>query len=833
MFFERMGNFLRLQNTSGIKTKDDHSIVDKLKMTDEQSQLFLDDFGTKILPDWHTRGEVSRLALRPLLELVELYFKEKNTPAFQSKFSQELLAWASSLPEYAIDPSNATDDVHCLFGQAIQVGKKPIYLMEILLDCLERHSFDLDEKIKGIARWLCDYDASFIANVPELTEIYAELKAGPAFNIEVMRKCLTLLPVSCPRVKVGIHELLIESKSKVNVDFRTVQVLSEIYRLRWLQLLENKMPDYLALQSSDNAPWIRLAQLVCGAGWFDFLRENVKHKGNLAHFKENYYRFLMPTMQCDTDPVQLNGIANHALSHLILSHNSRYLILLDTSLAQFKISRKFYNWNTRQPRPLTDIEIKRMQFSHFKTYIPCAIETTSAEDLPILKNTIIGIKALVEGSFYTKGLVDNYEDAQMVMAGKALHLFYNFLKQLPADERERLLKQRIILGKKNKTVDEIFDHVDNDGEDRCIAGCAELLTQLLLDYDPNEHLSKELEERVVHYKMRENSRKKVYRDYDRVDANEAKRRLLILAVSLMSENFQYFLSGDPMSLWDSSNPLAGTTKSIFKLIRPMIKNNNFQHARHVYATIIESLAKPALKNSESSWFAWFRPNSVRHRWLQSVADESIFKQRHLWFEPEVLLLRLSPKAQMNLPISPSLEKFLDEIIYTYAQKQSIVLKKVRVNILFSKFLNSIDAMDQTELLALIKPQNFQGDDHTDDYKPIFINYLIRRLALVGAASAQWRMSSFFGQRPLSDKARVKNLASALEADIFSLKTKENYDLSNIIQKMAQFVCEPHEKSGMIDYVRAMTSAIEPVRAEGSKSPLPLLCSEFFSIIPNV
>lgn len=833
MFFERMGNLLRLQNTSGIKTKHDAFIVDKFKMTDEQSQLFLDDFSTKILPDWHTRGEVMRLALRPLLELVELYFKEKNTPAFQSKFTQELLAWASYLPECAIDPSNASDDVCCLFGQVIRVGTKSKYLIEILLDCLQGHSFDLDEKIAGIARWLCDYDASLIVNVQELAEIYAELKVGPAFNIEIMRNCLTLLPVSCPRVKDGIHELLIESQTKVNVDFRTVQVLSEIYRLRWLQLLENEMPDYLALQGCDNAPWIRLAQLVCGAGWFDFLEAHVKHKGNLVHFKENYYRFLMPTIQCDTDPVQLNGIASHALSHLILSHNSRYLILLDTSLAQFKQSGKFYNWNTRQPRPLTDIEIKRMQLSHFKRYIPCAMETTGAEDLPISKNTIIGIRALVQGSFYAKGLVDNYEDAQMLAAGRAFHLFYNFLKQLPADERERLLKQRIILGKKNKTVDEIFDHVDNDGEDRCIAGCAEILTQLLLDYDPNEHLGPELEERVVHYKMRENSRKKVYRDYDGVDANEAKRRLLILAVSLMSENFQYLVSGDVMSLWDTSNSLAGTVKSIFKLIKPMIKNNDFQHARHVYATIIESLAKPALSSTESSWFSWLRPNSVRHAWLQSVADESIFKQQHLWFKPELLLLRLSSRAQMNLPIAPSLQKFLDEIIYTYAQDKSIVLKETRVNILFSKLLNSVDTVDRNELLALMKPQHFRGDEHKDDYKLIFINYLIRRLALAGAASAQWSMS-FFGQRRLScDKSRVKNLVSALEADIFSLKTRDAYDLSNIIQKMAQFVCEPHEKSGMIDYLQAMTSAIEPFRAEGSKSPLPPSCSEFFSIIPSV
>ncbi len=863
MILERVKNFFKLQNASGIKTDHQDCILDSSQMTHEQCQLFLDTLKNKVVPHWHQRGTIQRLALRPLLELIDLYFKEKNTEDLPRKFSQELLEWAKILPDCTLYPVDSSDDVHCIYGQVIQVNKHPMYLIEIILDCLQTHSTDLDDKLKGIARWLCCHDASFIGEALALQELYAELKVGPAFNIECLRECLTVLPVTGSRIAEGIQTLLSNS---VKIDSWTMNVLHEIYRIRWVEFLEherlaneqadhldfqqggnapyqlaNELP-YLGSQQGDNAPWIRLAQLVCGAGWFKHLTESGKiaekdkKTGDEthinAHFKENYYRFLMPTIKCDTEPVHLNCIASHALSHLILSHNGRYLILLDTSLEQFNKTKKFYNWNTRQPRPLTETEIKRMQFSQFKAYIPKALETTRAEDMPISKNTIIGLKALVEGSFYLKGLVGQYAEAQMYMAGKALHLFYNFLKQLPSNERTRLLNQRIILGEKNKTVDEIFDQVDNDGEDRCIAGCAELLTQLVLDYDPYERLSPELEKRVLRYNMRENSRKKVYREYDGIDAVEAKRRILILAVSIMSHPFQYSLSGDYMSLWDCSNILVGAIKSIFKLIRPMIKHDDFKHARHVYATIIESLAKPAVLQRDQSWFPWFNDKAVRQRWLQSVADESLFKQPNSWFKPEFLLARLSVKAHQNLPVSPLLIKFLDEFVATYAQNQSTVLKEVRVNIKFAELLYFQEGPVRKQLLEYLKPYPSPSEQNKDELKGLFLNYLVARLSSLGVTSRSWDLG-FFGQSTSHDKLRLKGLTEFLKSQIFALNTMDIDALKNRIKDMTLPAYDSSVKLSMQDYLQDMLSAIDPVYADGSKSPLPVLCSEFFSILPSI
>ena len=827
MLFERICNFYKLQNAIGVKSDNDVTLIDNLRQSDTQCQLMLDALQTSIFPLWHTRGEVPRLSLRPLLELVELYFSVENDHKSFSTFSQEVLDWAKSLPECVIHSSHALDDIYCLYGQMIQVKEKSVYLIEILLDCLEPHTVEHDDKIKGIAHWLVDYDASFIANVPELIDIYSQMKVGPAFTIEELGVAVQALPVSNSRVRDGINVLVrylpLTDKFDSSKVKGIVKVLHEIFRLRCLQQSETGEVGYLGDQQGDNRPWIRLAQLVCGAGWLEHLRDNMEDKGNLTHFKENYYRLLIPSIKCDTDPVQLNGIANYALSHLILSHSGRYLILLDTSVAQFHVSEKFYNWNTRQPRPLTDVEIERMQFSDLKAYIPQALYTTKTEDLSISKHTIIGLKALVEGSFYIKGLyLEDYPDAEKELAGRALHLFYNFLKQLPADERERLLKQRIILDKKNKTVDEIFDHVDNDGEDRCIAGCAEILTQLLLDYNPHERLIPELEARVKHYKMREHSRKKVYRDYDAIDASEAKRRILILAVSLLSQRFPYQISRDTISLWDCSNTLAGVGKNIFKLIKPMIKSNNFEHARHVYATIIESLAKPAVVNQGKSWFFFRQP------WLESVANESLFKQPSGWFEPKFLFTILSPIVQLNLPISALLQEFLDQVIYTYVQTESELLKEVRVNIIFSKLLNSQEANVGEELLKLIKSSRPQENEYQE---PNFREYVIRRLALVGATSLQWSMG-FFGQRTVCDKQRLTELTLVLENRTSSLLIGKLNDFKHIVETMTHLVCNPDEKSSMMHYLEAMTNGTVASYSDGSKSPLPLLYSEFFSIGPG-
>lgn len=809
MFYNRMINLYKLLSESGVAIQGPIDLTEKIAAEtslsldlvhdgDKKYELMFKTLIADVITESHQRGVLPRPALRPLLELIELYFNDKMKVQLTYKFSDVLLNWAGSLSDRMID---SRDNVLCLYGQVLQTHQGPTYLVEILIDCLDDYSSEIDANIAHIARWLCTYDASFIVNCQALYDTYASLKVGPAFALDSMRSYLRVLPVANPRVKEGIELFLKLSQAKVQIDTDIMRGLAEIYRLRWLHLIDDSELNYLGNQQGDNAPWIRLAQLVCGAGWLVYLFDPIKNKGNPRHFNENYYRFLMPTIMCDTDPIQLNGIANYALSHLILSHSGRYLILLDTSVSQFISYQKFYNWNTRQPKPFTDLEIARMSFSRFKGHVSKANKTSQAEDIPISKQTLQAVRKLVMGSFYNKGLHDDYDESQMVAAGIAYHHFYSFLKQLPLDERRRLLNQRVRLGKQNMTVDDILYNVEHDG---CIAGSGELLTKLLLDYNPYEKLGRELEERLAHNQARLSSELKVYSDYNGIDTGEAKRRILILATSIMSQRFDYSLTAETMLLWDCSNSIAGPIKNIFKLIKPMIEADNFRNARHVYAMIIESIAKPALISLDESWYSWLDSNLISRQWLRSLVDETLFKEPNRWFHPNSLLATLSANVRKDAPVAERLELFLDELVYTYLQPQSDLLKELRVNILFAKLLYSSDPLDQQHVLEYLKPGIPRLETHPDHYIGVFLSYVIYRLGLLANKTGYWR-DFFFSQPSFSD---LKPLINSLKDNISSLNSDQVSKIKTKIDEMGKSISGLEPITNMLAYLLEMFVGID-------------------------
>ena len=758
----------------------------------DKYQVFLNDLKANALPNWCKRGTLPRPLLRPLLECLTLYFNE-DIGSETGKFRRELMAWIASLSEYVTEPISSPDDIYCLLGQVIQVQDKSLYLVELLLDFLENDKTSFNDKMVGLACWLADYDASYIVNSPALQATYATMNVGSSFSISCLCNNLKSLPVTSPTVAAGIADLLlILARPKVTIDREIMEILREIYRLRWVQIQKNSLVGYLGCQQGDNAHWIRLAQLICGAGWLSRLYDKLRHKGNKEHFTQNYYRLLMPTINCDTEPVQLVGIADHAFGHLILSHSGDYLILVDSCVSQFFKSAKFYNWNTYQPRPLTSKEIEGLKLSYFHAYTSAALEAANAEDLPVSKFTIMRIKALVEESFYTNGLYDNYTKSQLEKAEKAVYEFYNFLSSLPSDERDRLLAQRIILGKKNKTVGEIFYHVDNDGSEACIAGCCELLIQLLLDYAPLESLNSELGDWVDLYKMRENSRKKVYSEYNELTTDEAARRILILAVSIMSSFQSSFLTGVHVSLFGSSVRLqsGGLPEKIFNLIKPIIEHNNFGDARHVYATII-SLVKPERISSKSFFtaWAWFGSSSLYQPWLVSVANESLFEEPYRWVQPAFVVGRLLPVVSEKGPLCYLIEPWLDSLLEIYASNQNNLSKEVQVNIKFAELLNSMEAFDRQQLLELLDPVIPQREINPN----IFLKYMIHRLAVIGAK----RWSIGFFSPPSLDLTKLNRLLPFLKDNILSLDSKA---IDGLIIKINQMplACD---KSGMTYYLQ--------------------------------
>ena len=648
----------------------------RIRSKGENVESFWNYLIQKVAPTWHLSGEVIGYIVQSLFGVVEQYFLEETPIDEPKKYLKLLLLCSKDLQECSIV------DVNCLYGQKIRVGTKDIYLIDILLDCIKGNDDGLREKMFGLVGWLCDFDASLTANAMAVKDIYSERKVGSFFKLEQLKSIINeLMLTASSNIQAAIILLLKQLQGKTEIDVSLVKSVGEVYRLRWLEI-QGGPEDYTRLQGKANSQWIRLAQLLCGAG----------------HIKKNYYGFLMPTVTHDTDPVNLGCLTAYPLSHYIVSEDGSALILLDNSSNHFKVSRTFYNCSSVPPMPFTKRELDRAQYSHvrFAKQVRLAL-CRGVDDLPISLSTVMAVKNLIDGSLYSSGLYTDIDSIQMSGAQQAYYKFYNFLHQLPVEERRRLDLQCIYLNGHNRYFCEILSKVESEA---CIATNGRYFVQMVLDYAPYTKFSVDIETKIDLSTMRAESRKKVYRDYDLIDNDEAKRRLLILIVSMLTHDFKFLQAKNSVSIWDCSNVMVGVTKEIFDLLSPMIESGDFSKARYLYVTILESIVKPACL--ERPLLRRFRGVSETQLWLNSILNNTLFTQKCLWFAPEVLLKTL-PKLMPSHPaIHQQMERFFDDLVHTYAQSQVTLLKEIRVNIKFAKLLIALDEEPRRKLLNALE-----------------------------------------------------------------------------------------------------------------------------------
>jgi len=673
---------------------------------------------SKIASEWSSKGELPHHLLPSLLSLVEFYFQlsDKNN---LSEFKTKLLAWGTLLVDCPID------DVNHLYGQVIRTDNNVRYLMEGLISSLDVARSVRDESMLSIARWLCLTDKSLVGKGEGLEEVYCSMGVGPSFDIVYLESLLANLEDGgLVRIRRAIQLLLSQMQQKTEINQEVVTALTDLYRQRWL-LIMGKDQDYTRMQTGMNTNWIRLAQLLCGAGLIE----------------RNYYRWLMPSLTHDTDPVQQECLTVFSLSHYILSEDGKSLILLDNSAIHFKVHGTFYNCNTVPTQPLTKIELDRVASanSRFHKYIQLIYRASHQNEPSLSTSTIMAVRELVNGSLYPNGLLyaHDYSDTQLGMAGKAYQIFFKFLHQLPESEKQRLNLQRIIFHGKNKSFADVMGLIERD---ECIAVYGQYFAQLVIDYAPYLKFSKEIEAKIAVEEMRANSRLKVYREYEKVDDQEAIFLIQSLFFSLMTRSFDYFpMTGFSLSAFGHKNVVPREANDIFLLITPLIKSGNFSNARFVYVEIMETIIKPAIDN-----YRWTR-YEVTQKWLQSIANHDLFNKHSRYFDLEVILAALGTLAVKIPSAQPALTRFLDEIMQTYlCFPQSLNVKKIELNIKLHKLLSSMHPREAKKLLQLLETENRNND--TVSLSDLCTDFIIHRLAALGSSTLSSHYTTFFGKK---------------------------------------------------------------------------------------
>ena len=734
----------------------------------------------ELAPHWRYSGKLPTQLLPELLELIDLYYQSANKAHHANVFNNHLLNFIINISACAIEEANY------FYSLAVYYNGEKFYLLELLIEFFQKPD-DLSAKINTVARLIYELNPSLITKSTALAPFYKLQQAGPYFDISKLRfllNQLTLNPISS--LKLELANLQENASKTEEITPALIKQIIKLYAKVWDEIIDTEK-DYTRVINEKENPWVSLVQHLAGA----------------KLIPANYYKILIPSLSHDDDFITFEPLIYRSLSNYILDDNGKELILLSNCVNHHKTKQTFYKSN-HEPMPLTLKEKQRLQYSAkvFVDYFN-AVEK-KIEDLSVSKKTIKMVQELINGSLHPVGLSlgTEYNNSQMAAAYSAYDKSLKYISELPEKERIILYDQHILFHNTLLTFKDVMEKVQT--EEECIAVWGQFFIQLVMDYAPSVRFSKELEFKVDVDTMRLYSAKKVYREYDDISEEEAKRRVLIIYTSLMSHSFKFIpCTGIPLYTWGGSNTVTVTGQKIYKSLEHIIHTGNFEDIRFVYATLIENIVKKAL-DSEGFITSMTRYNDTR-LWLETMENNSLFAPENAtFFEPKLLLSRLWLYANKNQDIRPVTELFLEEIVQTMVQNQPDYLKWIRINIKFADFLNKLDDVSQSAILAKLR-DNPQAVIHS-----VFIEktteFIIHQLAC-RAAQVPAKKIIFFNANTSINTIIYNLFCNKFKQELSMLKISDDIsikDLLDILFSVAKQMIGKLEPKWVNSYHEKMT-----------------------------
>lgn len=658
-------------------------------MGDKRTLPVWEHLELRVMPGLKSYGEVPKYLLTDLLKLVELYYIEMARNSF-STFKQALIEWSTQLKDCEVD------DVNCLYGQSIQVDSKKSFLINVFLDCLRDDPASLTHKIRGIAEWLTTQDATLLANSRELSDLYATLKVGPAFGVPELKDVLGQINVSCSHaLRVLISPLLRSLGRYPVIDKELAMQVKKLFDIHWGEI--KGTPNDYTQSASKNAHWVRLAQQLFAHPVF-----KNEHK--------DYFTILMPNVILHHDLVTKEMPSHKSLGSYLLAESNRELIDLPVATNYYKKYGVFKVCSDKGIRSFTDIEIDRLSSNpRYRQYVEYCRQRTY-DDLPVSRDTIKQVYRFIQDNFQPHALASgqNYSKQQEIDAQVSFTDFIHFLEGLEASEKARLFSQRIKIFSKDSndlikviTFKMILDEIKGY---ECLATCCLYMAQLVIDYEPcatDLIFNERIEAKVTDYNLRALSACKAYRAYEELSDLDIKRHLSAIFISLLSYPFDNPLPDEDSMFWDCSNRMVPIANEIMKLFNKYLRPDGFKDHRFLYSTIMESIVKPALANSDPGFLRTVAAHPNLIPWLHSIRDgsDSSFRQ----YKPALFLVAFEKRSvELSEPTNDSLQNFIKDLLQTYAQPHSQLFKRLRINILFAKVLNHLVPSERLKVLSMLQ-----------------------------------------------------------------------------------------------------------------------------------
>lgn len=576
-----------------LKQGKEHAFVSRTFMYDGIWDYVL----KQLAPNWNKAGRCPRVVVADLFILINNFFADPDSDL--TLFRQNLLLLIDHTLYHA-------DEINAFYGQKIRVNRRDVFLVEILLDCLEQNRETLTPKLKALASWLRSYDASFV--VGESTQ----------YSCDDFTADLLQLRKS---VQSGVAEEIDQLITTISVDGalskKHIDTLQSIYSARWQKIMGSS-EDYTSTQDDLNLKWISIAQKLSGAGLIP----------------ANYYLFLMPSLESDIDVVTSDSTRWFSLSDCIVSENSRRLIYLPHCVQHLKSCNVFYVPGT-PPRPLTTIEQTRIYNNHpqYRSYLT----TYENNDFkPLSLKAILALRKLVNRSLYPEGLklLYDYSEEQLFEAARALNEFYvSFYDTISDEERKNLDRHPIIFNGDKRSFAEIMQDIKNEA---CIAVSCQWFLQLVVDYLPEIRFSDSIEQ-----KAHVTERRIASQGYFLKNDEFILYQLKILYCSLLTRKFTG--STQLISAYGYENAVpSGVGIKIYELLKSLFEANDLGKSPEIYSQIMKLVSESL---DDTSWNTYLFRSLDTTAWLTSILDQTFF-ENNASYSPQKLITvipKLMPK----------------------------------------------------------------------------------------------------------------------------------------------------------------------------------------------
>ena len=499
-------------------------------------------------------------------------------------------------------------------------------------------------------------------------------------------------PVQCDKV---LSECLSERFSKrareklTNAD---VHFLLTCYKNRW-EAIVDKDDDYTRNPSASNQAWICLA----------------KELAPLAQI--NYLKILIPKLKNDKDLNDFSSLDETAnLFNFYLGHGGKTLYR-KLSFCEHLERRNFTLSTYRADRKLAAVTIDEL--ARLKLCKVTTREVTVGDerfknfwDL-MCKKVFVNLRAqgrmpiallphlleLIERYYYLRA-----NNIDFSFFKNDVKNFFNRLYGYDLTDVNFLYGTKIKYKKDEKYLLDLFINLHTANNYAELDYEVRTLGKWLFEINPDlRATSKEL---ALVYQKLSDEIEKTAPPFAQTDAFVNCCKLLVSLLTTRFELSSCFAPQTHSSLWDQRNTAFPEAYGIFTILLPLIAANKPQALESAYEKIIRDIIIPA--REDNGWYTWFTRSETTNKWLERVHNCKLDELGVYWFEPELLFNALLLFNTNNSSVKTRINYLLDAIIQTYAQNQNDLMKQLRVNILFTEFLDELSDSHRTNLLRLIK-----------------------------------------------------------------------------------------------------------------------------------